>query len=226
MYILPKLPFALNELEPFLSEEIISLHYNKHHQSYVDKLNKIINTYDPTLFSLMNETTMAMYINTFPIDIRQNLKNQLGGHINHSFFWSLLSIKNTNEFKKLLEPMFNNQFGSIEQAFSEFKNIISNHFGSGWVWFCYNPISEKVEIRAYNNQDCPLFDNMYPLLGIDLWEHSYYLQYKNNKMEYVENFIKLLNWQYIYELFNSYTENKDNDSCCSDSDCREIDKCC
>lgn len=217
MYILPELPFALNELEPFISEEIMNLHYNKHHRGYLDKLNSIIATYDPTLFDTMTETTMAMYINTFPMDMRQNLKNQLGGHINHSFFWALLSKNDTTEFKKFLEPIFVDQFGSFDQAMSEFKEIAKNHFGSGWVWFCYNPVSERLEIRAYNNQDCPLFDNMYPLFGIDLWEHAYYLQYKNDKINYIDNFIKIINWKHVSELFNSYQDSHENKECCDDT---------
>ena len=214
MYKLPELPFKLNDLEPFISAEMIDLHYNKHHKSYLDKLNLIISTYDPTLFDAMSETTMAMYINTFPINMRQNLKNQLGGHINHSFFWALLSKNDTTEFQKLLEPIFIDQFGSFEQALTEFKEQAKNHFGSGWVWFCYNPVSENLEIRAYDNQNCPLFDNMYPLFGIDLWEHAYYLQYKNDKMQYVNNFINIINWKHVYELFTSYQDSHDEKECC------------
>ena len=104
MYKLPELPYALDALEPFISKEIMDIHYNKHHRNYLDNLNKIISTYDPTLFDAMSETTIAMYINTFPADIRQNLKNQLGGHVNHSFFWSLLSGENQTEYKKKIEP--------------------------------------------------------------------------------------------------------------------------
>ncbi len=226
MYILPELPFALNYLEPFINQEIMDLHYNKHHRGYLEKLNLIISTYDPTLFDSITETTMAMYINTFPIEIRQNLKNQLGGHINHSFFWALLSKENTSEFQKLLDPFFKEQFGTFEQALSEFKDAAKNHFGSGWVWFCYNPISENLEIRSYNNQDCPLFENMYPLFGIDLWEHAYYLQYKNNKIDYIDNFIKVINWKYVYELFSSYQDNQhDGNNCCEKNDCSD-NQCC
>lgn len=216
MYILPELPFALNKLEPFISAEIMSLHYNKHHKGYLDKLNTIITTYDPTLFDAMTETTMAMYINTFSSDIRQNLKNQLGGHVNHSFFWALLSKDDTSLSKQLLEPIFVEQFGSLDQMLNEFKEMAKNHFGSGWVWMCYNPISENLEIRAYNNQDCPLFDNMYPLFGIDLWEHAYYLQYKTDKSEYIDNFIKIINWKHVSELFNSYQDNHDEKGCCQE----------
>ncbi len=226
MYILPELPYNLNALEPFVSKEIMDLHYNKHHKAYVDKLNVIISTYDPTLFDTMSETTMGMYINTFPINIKQDLKNQLGGHINHSFFWALLSKENTSEYQKLLEPVFKDQFGSMEQALNEFKDTAKKHFGSGWVWFCYNPVSENLEIRSYANQDCPLFDNMYPLFGVDLWEHAYYLQYKNDKMLYVDNFIKIINWKYVYELFNSYQDQHDDKNCCSDDECHDSKESC
>jgi Fe-Mn family superoxide dismutase len=233
MYILPSLPYNFNELEPFIDKEIMELHYNKHHKGYLDKLNSIISTYDPTLFDTMSETTMAMYINTFPIAIKQDLKNQLGGHVNHSFFWALLSKNDTTHYRKLLEPLFKDQFGSIEQALDEFKEIAKKHFGSGWVWVCYNPVSENLEIRAYNNQDCPLFDNMYPLFGIDLWEHAYYLQYKNDKAMYIDAFIKIINWKHVYELFNSYHENHDEQNCCNEDKsgnkgcCDSIDnKCC
>lgn len=211
MYLLPELPYPKNALEPFITAEIMELHHQKHHKGYVEKLNEIIATYDPTLFDCMSETTMAMYINTFPISIRQNVKNQLGGHVNHSFFWSLLSTKNTDVFKQKLEPIFKDQFGSFDQAMDEFKTEAKNHFGSGWTWFCYNPISENIEIRSYQNQDNPLFDNLYPLLGIDVWEHAYYLQYKNKRSDYIEAFTKIINWEYVFELWNSYNENKQDD---------------
>jgi Fe-Mn family superoxide dismutase len=218
MYIVPPLPFELDYLEPFISKEIMDVHYNKHHKGYVDKLNQIILSYDPTLFDVMNETTMGMYIQTFPVEIRQNLKNQLGGHINHSFFWGMLSKDDTSEYKKKLESLFNDQFGSFDQALAEFSDAALNHFGSGWVWFCFNPIAEKIEIRSYSNQDCPLFDHLYPLLGIDIWEHAYYLQYKNDKKTYIENFIKIINWKYVWELYSNYQENTDDNCCESKTD--------
>lgn len=218
MYKLPELPYALDALEPVISKEIMDVHYNKHHRNYLDNLNKIISTYDPTLFDAMSETTIGMYINTFPADIRQNLKNQLGGHINHSFFWSLLSGENQAEYKKKVEPLFIEHFGSFEQAMSEFIDAAKKYFGSGWIWMTYNPISENIEIRSYQNQDSPLFENMYPLLGIDLWEHAYYLQYKSDRAAYIENFVNIINWKYVYELWQSYTEHNHNtadhdDSC-------------
>lgn len=217
MYKLPELPYKTNALEPFISAQIMELHHGEHHKGYVEKLNQIILSYDPTLFDCMNETTMAMYINTFPIEIRQGLKNQLGGHINHSFFWSLLNTKNTDEFKKKLEPIFKDEFGSVEQALSEFKAEAMAFFGSGWTWLCYNPIREKMEIRNYQNQDTPLFDGLYPLLGIDFWEHAYYLQYKNKKSEYIDQLIKIINWEYMFELWQSYHENHaDASGCCND----------
>lgn len=219
MYKLPELPYALDALEPFISKEIMDIHYNKHHRNYLDNLNKIISTYDPTLFDAMSETTIAMYINTFPADIRQNLKNQLGGHVNHSFFWSLLSGENQTEYKKKIEPLFVEHFGSFDQAMNEFSDAAKKHFGSGWVWMTYNPISENIEIRSYQNQDSPLFENMYPLLGIDVWEHAYYLQYKSDKAAYVANFINVINWKYVYELVQSYADH-DHNSCDQENSCQ------
>jgi Fe-Mn family superoxide dismutase len=223
MYKLPELPYALDALEPFISKEIMDIHYNKHHRNYLDNLNKIISTYDPTLFDAMSETTIAMYINTFPADIRQNLKNQLGGHVNHSFFWSLLSGENQTEYKKKIEPLFVEHFGSFDQAMNEFSDAAKKHFGSGWVWMTYNPISENIEIRSYQNQDSPLFENMYPLLGIDVWEHAYYLQYKSDKAAYVANFINVINWKYVYELVQSYADH-DHNSCDQENSCQR--GCC
>lgn len=223
MYKLPLLPFSLDYFQPIISKEIMDLHYNNHHKAYLDNLNEIIATYDPTLFDNVSETTLAMYINTFPLTIRQQLRNNLGGHINHSFFWLLLSKEDQTEYKAKLEPLFKEYFGSFDQAISEFEAEAKKFFGSGWVWMVYNPISENIEIRSYSNQDCPLFDNMYPLLGIDLWEHAYYLIYKNNKKAYIDNFISIINWKYVYELWQSYTENSYEGSCCQKDDCDKKD---
>lgn len=219
MYKLPALPYPLNGLEPVIKEEIMNLHYHKHHQGYLDKLNQIISTYDPALFTMMNETTMAMYINTFPEEIRKDLKNQLGGHVNHSFFWPLMSTKDTTAFKEKLEEVFKDPFGSIEQALEEFKSHALHQFGSGWTWLCYNPITEGLEIRNYNNQDTPLFDSMYPLIGIDLWEHAYYLQYKTDKKAYIDSWLKIINWEYVFELWHSYHENNAEEKACQESEC-------
>jgi Fe-Mn family superoxide dismutase len=207
MYKLPVLPYSLKELEPVISEEIMNIHYHKHHQGYVDKLNEIIHTYNPELFETMNETTMAMYINTFPEETREKLKNQLGGHINHSFFWGMMTKKDTSAFKLKMDEIFKDTFGSTDQAVEELISHALYHFGSGWTWICYNPINENLEIRNYKNQDTPLFDSMYPVLGIDLWEHAYYLQYKNEKKKYIESWSKLINWEYVFELWHSYHEN-------------------
>jgi Fe-Mn family superoxide dismutase len=201
MFKLEKLPFDLGALEPFISKEIMDLHYNKHHLGYLNKLNKIIEDYNPSLFNI-DQNILPNYINAFPISIRSNLKNQLGGHLNHSFFWELISKKDTNLFKIKVELFFKDSFGSFDIALENFKELAISHFGSGWVWFCYNWLSQKIEIRTYNNQDCPLFDNLFPILGIDLWEHAYYLQYKNNKNEYIENFLRIINWENVFNIIN------------------------
>lgn len=219
MFTLPELPYSLDALEPVISKEIMDIHYHKHHQSYLDKINDIITKYDPNLFMITNESTLAIHINTFPKEIQQETRNNLGGHINHSFFWGLLTKENTLKYKKNLIPIFEKHYGSIDTLLSEFTLTAKKSFGSGWVWICFNPLTEFLEIRSYNNQDCPLFDNMYPVLGIDLWEHAYYLKYKNNKSEYIDQFMTIINWKYVYDLLISYTE--DSNSCCQDTSCKD-----
>jgi Fe-Mn family superoxide dismutase len=217
MYHLPTLSFTFDAFEPIISKEIMELHYTKHHQAYLDNLNTIIQKYDPQIFENFNETTLAMYINAFPNDIRQDLRNALGGHVNHSFFWSCLSNHNTQEYKNKLEGIFAPHFGSVDKAITALEETGKKFFGSGWVWITVNPLNGSLDIRTYTNQDNPLFENLYPLLGIDLWEHSYYLQYKNNKNAYLKEITKLINWKYVYEFYQSLTgegEDSHHQQCC------------
>jgi Fe-Mn family superoxide dismutase len=223
MYTLPKLNFKFDALEPIISKEIMELHYQKHHQSYVNNINEIITKYDPNLFSITNETTLAMYINTFPIEIREEAKNNLGGHINHSYLWNQLSSEDTTIHKKALEPLIEKHYGSFDTLTQEIKATAKKLFGSGWVWACFNPLTEFIEVRAYQNQHCPFFENMFPLIGIDLWEHAYYLQYKSNKAEYIEKFMTIINWEKVHQLLLSYTTEEE---CCEeDSCCNEKNSC-
>jgi Fe-Mn family superoxide dismutase len=208
-YILPSLPYDLDGLEPYISKKILNLHYNKHHAAYVNNLNNAIQEFDPTLFESFNETTLAFYINAFPEPVREKIKNNLGGHINHSFFWNLLTKEDTSKSKKEITSLLEKSTGSLESIIEELKITGKTFFGSGWVWLVWNPLTESAEVRTYTNQDTPLFENMYPILGIDLWEHSYYLQYTNNKAEYIDQIIKIINWEYALQLLLSYKEKED-----------------
>lgn len=203
MYSLPQLHFKFNEFEPCINQEIMEIHYTKHHQTYLNNLNKILEAYDNTIFSKHNETTLAMYIHSFPKEIKSDLKNALGGHINHSLFWASLSTEDQTEYKKKLEPLFSVYFQSFDNTILLMQKMGSAFFGSGWVWLTVNPLNGALDIRTYTNQDNPLFENLYPLLGIDLWEHAYYLQYKNDKKSYLENIFTIINWKYIFEFYES-----------------------
>lgn len=216
MYTLPKLNFNFDAFEPYIAKDIMEIHYTKHHQTYLNNLNEIIKKYNKNIFEHFSETTLAIYINTFPEDIRQDLKNSLGGHINHTFFWSSLSLENQTEYKEKLTPLFTEYFGSFHNTILKMQEEGKKFFGSGWVWITVNPLNGSLEIRTYKNQDNPLFENLYPLLGIDLWEHAYYLQYKNDKSSYLQNIFNIINWKYIFELYESLVEtNNNNIHCCA-----------
>lgn len=203
MYLLPQLNFKFDEFEPYINKEIMEIHYTKHHQTYVNNLNKILEVYDKTIFNKYNETTLAMYIHSFPKEIQSNLKNALGGHINHTLLWASLSNEDQTEYIKKLTPLFSSYFKSFDNTILLMQEMGNNFFGSGWVWLTVNPLNGALDLRTYKNQDCPLFENLYPLLGIDLWEHAYYLQYKNDKKSYLNNIFSIINWKYIFEFYES-----------------------
>lgn len=205
MFTLPKLPYEYNALEPFIDEETMHLHHDKHHQAYIDKLNAALEKYT----DLQNKTIEELLSDTdsLPEDIRQTVINNGGGHVNHSFFWEILrpaeaggevGMAPTGE---LLEAI-NKTFGSFEEFKKQFSEKATTVFGSGWAFLVKTPKGE-LKLKRQSFQNSPISDGQIPILGLDVWEHAYYLKYQNRRAEYIEAWWNVVNWKKAEEIFNS-----------------------
>jgi superoxide dismutase, Fe-Mn family len=187
---LPKLPYAYDALEPYIDAKTMELHHTKHHQTYVDKLNAALEKYPDLQGRPVDE--LLMNLQTLQVDDadRAAIRNHGGGHSNHSLFWKYLDPSNTKD--ELLSKEIVSTFGSIEEFKKQFTDSATKLFGSGWTWLVRNGQTSKLEIKNLPMQDSPMMSGLQPLLGLDVWEHAYYLKYQNRRAEYIENFWKAL----------------------------------
>jgi superoxide dismutase, Fe-Mn family len=193
---LPKLPYAYTALEPYMDAKTVEIHYSKHHQTYVDKLNAALEKF-PELQKKTAEELISD-LDSIPEEIRAAVKNHGGGHINHSLFWQILAPKKA--FKGKVADAIKKEFKSYD-AFKEKLNAAAmNQFGSGWAWLVVNE-DGKLEIMNTLNQSSPLSESKFPILTIDVWEHAYYLKYQNRRAEFVEAIFNIINWEKVNELY-------------------------
>ncbi|CAL4319924.1 Fe-Mn family superoxide dismutase [Buchnera aphidicola] len=203
-YKLPVLSYSYDSLEPFFDEETMKLHHLKHHQTYVNNLNRYIKY---TNFLNLSIEDVVKNLDRIDVKYRDIIKNNSGGHINHSFFWKLLKV-GTN-ISEELEKVINNQFGSIDDFKQEFEDKAMSRFGSGWIWLLLQ--DNHLVIDSTANQDNPLMGIRfsgtfgYPILALDLWEHSYYLKYRNKKLDYINAFWEVINWDVVLDLLKNIT---------------------
>ena len=198
LYVLPPLPYSCKDLEPYVSEEIMTLHHTKHHQGYVNNLNTAIGSHD-SLFGKSPED-LLISLDQVPETIRVAVKNNAGGHVNHSMFWQIMSPKGGGEPKgKLLEEI-KKQFGSFAEFQNKFNDAGAKRFGSGWVWLVKTK-NGALEVISTANQDNPMTDGHTPIMGNDVWEHAYYLQYKNMRADYLKAWWNIVNWQEVEKRF-------------------------
>jgi len=193
---LDPLQYAYNSLEPFIDEQTMKIHHDKHHQAYTDKLNDALKDF-PDLQKKKAEDLLKD-LNKIPEKIRQAVINHGGGYVNHNFFWEIL--KKDVKLSGDIEKAINKQFGSFESFKEQFSASATTVFGSGWAWLVVDD-KGNLEIMQTKNQDSPLSLNKTPILALDVWEHSYYLLYKNNRAEYVKNFFNVINWNKVNELY-------------------------
>jgi Fe-Mn family superoxide dismutase len=195
--VLPPLPYPVDALEPFIDAQTMQIHHDKHHAAYVTNLTKALADH-PTLsrkpmFELMKE------LHTLPENVRTAVRNQGGGHHNHSLFWRMMRKGGGGEPRGELRRAIDQQLG----GFAKFKELMTETatklFGSGWAWLVLDGHTLKVE--GYQNQDSPLSAERLPLLGVDVWEHAYYLKYQNRRPEYVANWFNVINWDYVAERY-------------------------
>ncbi len=194
MHTLPDLHYNFNALEPFIDAETMKIHHDKHHQAYVDKLNAALETHPELLEKDLQE--LLEQLESIPEDIRTAVRNHGGGHFNHSFFWKTLKINNGAIPEGDLAQAIDQNFGDFESFKKLFTEMASTQFGSGWTWLVQNSAG-MLAVRSTPLQDNPIMSGDTPLLGLDVWEHAYYLQYQNNRADYVAAFWNIINWQEV-----------------------------
>lgn len=195
---LPQLPYAYDALEPHIDKETMNIHHTKHHNTYVTNLN---NAVAGTEFEYKTIEELVSNLDAVPENIRTAVRNNGGGHYNHSLFWQLLSPNGGGEPSGALLDAINAKFGSFSAFKDEFTKAATGRFGSGWAWLVVN--NGELEITSTPNQDTPLSEGKTPILGLDVWEHAYYLKYQNRRPEYISAFWNVVNWDEVAKRYQA-----------------------
>lgn len=198
-HMLPKLEYGYDALEPFIDERTMKIHHTKHHQGYADKLNKALEGHEGLQKLKIEE--LLWNIKDVPENIRQAIINNGGGHANHSLFWKIL--KKDVGLKGDIKDAIGETFGDLDSFKDEFSKAAATRFGSGWAWLVIDGSSGELRIISTANQDSPLMEGHKPILGLDVWEHAYYLKYQNRRPEYIEAFFNIINWDNVNENLKS-----------------------
>ena len=199
---LPQLPYDYDSLEPHIDKETMRIHHSKHHQTYVDKLNKALEGQEELQDKPVED--LLKNIDSVSEKIRTAVKNHGGGHFNHSFFWNVMK-KDVQISGEILEAI-NRDFESYDNFVELFKQSAVSQFGSGWAWLVLNPQENKLEIMQTHDQESPISQNKIPLLVVDVWEHAYYLKYQNKRQEYVDAFMNVINWEKVNDNYLKATQ--------------------
>lgn len=194
---LPKLPYAYDALEPHIDKETMEIHHTKHHNTYVTKLNDAVKGTDLESKSIEE---IVKNLDAVPENIKTAVRNNGGGHLNHSISWELLSPEK-KELSGELKEAIESAFGSVDKFKEEFEAAAAGRFGSGWAWLVVN--NGKLEITSTPNQDNPVSEGKTPVFGVDVWEHAYYLKYQNKRPEYLSAIWNVVNWDKVNELYQA-----------------------
>ena len=195
MHTLPKLEYAYDALEPHIDARTMEIHHTKHHQTYIDKLNGALDGHSD--FQNLSAEDLLKKLDAVPESIRTAVRNHGGGHANHSFFWPLLK-KGTTPGGAVVEAIAQ-KWGDFERFKTDFSSAATLLFGSGWAWLVWN--GQELEITTTPNQDSPVSQDKHPVLGLDVWEHAYYLKYQNRRPEYIEAFFNVVNWDRVNDHY-------------------------
>ncbi|OAS85062.1 MULTISPECIES: superoxide dismutase [Metabacillus] len=198
-YELPQLPYAYDALEPHIDKETMNIHHTKHHNTYITNVNAALEGHADLAGKSVEE--LVSNIDAVPEAIRTAVRNNGGGHANHSLFWTILSPNGGGEPTGELGEAINAKFGSYENLKEEFAKAATTRFGSGWAWLVVN--NGELEVTSTPNQDSPLMEGKTPILGLDVWEHAYYLNYQNRRPDYIASFWNVVNWDEVTQRFNS-----------------------
>lgn len=196
-YTLPELPYAYDALEPHIDTRTMEIHHTRHHQTYVNKLNAAI---DGTEFAKLSVEELLTQVNELPEDKRQAVINNGGGHANHSLFWTVMSPNGGGEPTEMVANAINKDLGSFEAFRDAFTQAAVARFGSGWAWLSVTQ-DKTLVVESSLNQDSPLMQAHTPILGLDVWEHAYYLKYQNKRPEYIQAFFNVINWPEVEKRY-------------------------
>ena len=196
-HMLPPLPYEYAALEPHIDAQTMQIHHGKHHQAYVNNLNAALDKH-PELFQWTLEDLLRK-INQIPEDIRTAVRNNAGGHHNHSLFWTIIGPKGSGEPTGALADALKKTFGGIDKLKEQLAAAATSRFGSGWAWLVVS--GGKLEVVSTANQDSPLMDGKVPILGLDVWEHAYYLKHQNRRPDYIAAWWNVVNWTEVAKRF-------------------------
>jgi superoxide dismutase, Fe-Mn family len=196
---LPQLPYAYDALEPHIDKETMNIHHTKHHNTYVTNLNNALEGNEELLSKTVEE--VISNLDAVPEAARTAVRNNGGGHANHSLFWQVISPNGGGEPTGELAEAINAKFGGFEGFKEEFAKAATTRFGSGWAWLALS--NGELEVTSTPNQDSPLMEGKTPLLGLDVWEHAYYLNYQNRRPEYIGAFWNVVNWEEVNNRYNA-----------------------
>ncbi|MED3880655.1 superoxide dismutase SodA [Priestia megaterium] len=198
-YKLPELPYAYDALEPHIDKETMNIHHTKHHNTYVTNLNAAVE--GKTDLESKSIEELISNLDAIPEDIRTAVRNNGGGHANHSLFWTILCPNGGGAPTGELADAIASKFGSFDQFKEEFANAAKTRFGSGWAWLVVN--NGELEVTSTPNQDSPLMEGKTPILGLDVWEHAYYLNYQNRRPDYISAFFNVVKWDEVAKRYDA-----------------------
>lgn len=196
---LPKLPYEYSALEPYIDETTMTIHHTKHHQAYINNLNAALEKY-PDLQEKSVED-LVRNLDNLPDDIRTAVRNNGGGHLNHSKFWNWMAKAEGQGPEGALLEAIEKKFGSLDGFKDGFAKAAAGRFGSGWAWLVVN--DGELEIVSTANQDNPITEGKHPILGLDVWEHAYYLKYQNRRPDYIKEWFNVVNWSAVSKEFEA-----------------------
>lgn len=200
-FTLPQLPYSYGDLEPHIDGRTMEIHHTKHHQAYIDKLNEALQKH-PEL-SDKNLDQLLTDLEAIPEDIRGAVRNHGGGHYNHSLFWTIMA-KEGGDMSTHLKENIDTAFGNFDSFKEQFSTAAKGVFGSGWAWLTVDA-NGKLSIESTPNQDTPIMQGRTPIMGLDVWEHAYYLNYQNRRPDYLEAWWNIVNWMEVSKRFASAT---------------------
>jgi len=199
MFTLLDLPYAFNSLEPFIDKETMEIHHDRHHALYIKNLNDALSTIEG--YTVPPLETLLQSLGALPETIRTKVRNNAGGHYNHSLFWTIMSPETGQEAEGILKEVIVKTFGDIKTLQQKIIDVGLSRFGSGWVWLVVE--NNELKVMDTPNQDSPIMEGKKPIFCIDVWEHAYYLKYQNKRAEYLSAFWNVVNWRTVEKLYEN-----------------------